>query len=253
MNVSNLLAYSGSCPTACLAVLLFVSPSTAAQSAQSGNIPAGGASPSSSAAAPAATNAPAPDPTTLTQLQHVSQSTLADLKSLRIEKWKADATLKNQAINSSESLQRNLSAALPGMIDQVRVLPASFPANFKLYRNVNALCDVLSELTNTARVFGTRDEYQSLSHDNDNLKEIRRLMGDRMENLANYKENLLVKLQTQVQSQAQAPPAPTLPKKIVVDDTATQKKPAKKKTTTTPSGQATGQTASPQSGTQPPH
>jgi len=246
MKNSILLDYPGSCPAACLAVVLFVCPGAGAQSAQTGITPSGGASASSSLPAP---TPPPPDVTTLSQLQKLSQATLADLKSLRIEKWKGDATTRNQAINNSESLQRNLAGALPGMIDQVRTSPISFPANFKLYRNVNALCDVLSELTNTARQYAPRDDFQALSTDNDNLKEIRRLMGDRMENLATYKENLLVKLQSQSSAPAPVPTAPALPKKIVVDDTQ-PKKPAKKKPATPPPASTPTQPASPS--TQPP-
>src|ERR1022692_3294190 len=48
-----------------------------------------------------------------------SQATL-DLGHLRIEKWKADGDPKQQTQANADSVKRNLTSALPVLIDQVR-------------------------------------------------------------------------------------------------------------------------------------
>src|SRR3954466_8097712 len=47
------------------------------------------------------------------QLQQIAQQTASDLGKLRIDKWKTDASNKQQTQSNSQSLQRNLTAALP--------------------------------------------------------------------------------------------------------------------------------------------
>ena len=71
----------------------------------------------------------------LSQLEAASKDTQADLARMRIERWKADGTYKKQALANVDSIERNLQAALPEMIAQVRAAPEELPATFKLYRN----------------------------------------------------------------------------------------------------------------------
>src|SRR6266516_399627 len=71
----------------------------------------------------------------LAQLEATSKNAQSDLVKLRIEKWKADNSYKKQALGNVDSIQRNLSGALPEMISQLRAAPADLPGSFKLYRN----------------------------------------------------------------------------------------------------------------------
>src|SRR5450631_903503 len=52
----------------------------------------------------------------LAQLQQTSQSIQADLGKTRIEKWKTDASTKQQTLANVQSIQRNLQSALPEII-----------------------------------------------------------------------------------------------------------------------------------------
>jgi len=164
----------------------------------------------------------------LSQIEATSKNTQADLGKLRIEKWKADGNYKKQALGNVDSVQRNLQGALPEIISQLRNAPEDVPASFKLYRNLDALYDVLVGVVEDAAAYGSKDDMQSLSNDLSAFEGTRRQLAERIENLASSKEGELTRLRTELKSlQAQVEAAP--PKKIVVDDTQPEKKPAPKK------------------------
>jgi hypothetical protein len=172
--------------------------------------------------------------TDLDRLQSASSATDAAIARLKIEKWKTDSNSKRQAESNAESIQRNLKFALPGIISSVRSAPQDVAAEFKLYRNLNALYDVMSTLTESAGAFGPKGDYDALGQQLEAFDSIRRNLGDALEQLALSNQSQLDQLRTQVRTlQAQAAAAP--PKKTVVDDddkssktTSTSKKKAKK-------------------------
>ncbi len=164
----------------------------------------------------------------LAQLNQASQTLSTDLTKLRIEKWKTDGDTKKQSLANVDSVQRNLQNALPAMVTQLSGAPDSLTATFKLYRNVSALHDVLSNLAESAGAFGSKDEFQSLANDTTSIDQARRALAERMDKLSAAKETELTDLHKQVKAlQAAAPPEP--PKKIIVDDNPVPKKPVKKK------------------------
>ena len=176
-------------------------------------------------------------------LLQTSQSIQDDLAHLRIEKWKTDSNTKHQSQSDVESIQRNLQSALPGMINELKNAPENAAVTFKVYRNLDALYDVMSSVTESAGAFGNKEEFQSLNRDLGSLEESRRAFAARMDKVANAKESEIAELRTALQTaRAEIPP-----KKTIVDDTkpATEKKPvrhkkpaAKPKPATTPPAQA---------------
>lgn len=183
--------------------------------------------PAQAPAAPAQL-APAAVANSLPQVQQFIENTRVDLAKLRVEKWKTDSATKQQAQANIESIQRNMTSALPGIASGVLSNPASMAAAFKLYRNLNALYDVLSVVTETAGAFGPKDEYSALATDTANLDSLRRSIADQVELLAGVKDAEITRMQTQAR---QAAVVNTPPKKIVVDDNEPAKKPARKKKT----------------------
>jgi len=175
---------------------------------------------------PAAQNFP--DPGSL--LSRIQQETLglnADLGKLRIDKWKTDSSTKSQATDNVESIQRNIAKALPGLISAVRSAPHSLGANFKLYRNINALYDVLANLAESAGAFGKREEYEVIAPHAAAIDDDRRAYGDLLAQMTASADSHIAAYQ-QAAAQAAAQP----PKKIIIDDTepapAPKKKPRKK-------------------------
>jgi hypothetical protein len=164
----------------------------------------------------------------LSQLEAASKTTQADLARLRIERWKTDNSYKKQSLTNVDSIQRNLQGALPEMIAQLRSAPEDLPATFKLYRNLDALYDVLGSVVESAGAFGPKDDFQALSNDLSNMEATRKAIAGRIENLATSKEAEIARLRTDLKTAQAAIPA-TPPKIKVVDDNEPAKKPAKKK------------------------
>jgi hypothetical protein len=188
----------------------------------------------------------------LALLEATSKSTQVDLTKLRIERWKTDGSTKKQALGNVDSIERNLQSALPEMIAQLRNAPEDVPATFKLYRNLDALYDVLGSVVESTGAFGSKDDLQSLANDLNSFEGTRKQIAERMESLAASKEQEIVRLRADLKTaQAAIPAAP--PKKTVVDDNEPAKKPVvkKKPVAKKPAGTAASGTATPATQTPP--
>jgi hypothetical protein len=162
----------------------------------------------------------------LAKIEQDTQTLNAEVGRLRIDKWKTDSGTKQQETDNAASIQRNITAALPDLIAAVRNQPQSLAANFKLYRNLSALHDVLAGLGESTGAFGKKEEYESLAPEITSLDQSRRNYGDYLEQLATNGDARLAAAARQAAAvQAAQPP----PKKIIVDDTETAPKPAAKK------------------------
>lgn len=183
----------------------------------------------------------------LSKIEQETQALNADVGRLRIDRWKADSSAKQQAEQNVTSIRRNIAAALPELINPVRSAPQSLAANFKLYRNLNALYEVLSGLAETTGAFGKRDEYDVLAQHVNALDEIRRSYADSLQQMSSNADTRIATFQ-QALAQAQAQAAP--PKKIIVDNdepapaVKKPKKPAKKPSTSGSAKPAAGGSSS---------
>ena len=189
----------------------------------------------SSPAAPASPGTQVDPNQVLGQLGQASASLDSTLGRLRIEKWKTASQEKGQLQSNADSIRRNLTAALPGMMQDVRNAPDNLAPSFKLYRNVGALYDVLSSLTEAAGAFGPKEDFRDLSQELQQIDSARHNLGDRVEQLAGTKDTEIVRLSNQLkQAQAEIPP-----KKIIVDNEDETPKPKKKKKSSSSSSQTT--------------
>ena len=181
----------------------------------------------------------------LEQLDAASKSTQADLTKLRIERWKTDGNSKKQALANVDSIQRNLQGGLPEILAQLKAQPEDLPSSFKLYRNLDALYDVLGNVVEMTGAFGPKDDFQSLSNDLSAFESTRKALGQRIESLSTAKEAEITRLRADLKTAQAAIPA-TPPKKTVIDDNEPAKKPAVKKKpkpkTATPPATPAGQT-----------
>jgi len=162
----------------------------------------------------------------LADVQRTSEATAVDIARLRVDKWKADSNSKRQAQENSNAILRNLQNALPSVVGEVRAAPENLGPQFNLYRNLDAIFDVLGSQAELAGAFGSKNEYQSLSNDLNNIERLRRTLAERIQSLAASRDTELARLRNEVRS-AQAAAAP--PKKVIVDDEEAPKKPVKKK------------------------
>jgi len=165
----------------------------------------------------------------LDRLQSAASQTNTDIGRMHIDKWKTDGATKQQSQANASSLQRNLTSALPGLIANVRSAPQDLGAGFKLYRNLNALYDVLASFTEAAGAFGPKNDYDALAQQLDAIDSTRRTLGDRLEGQLAQTQTEMNQLRTQVHSLQQAAVPAEPPKKVVVDNSETVKKPSHKK------------------------
>lgn len=162
----------------------------------------------------------------LVQLDQAAHQASSDVGRLSIRKWKTDSAYKDQSQHDADTIQRNVSGMLAQLMAQVRSNPDNVANLFKLYRNVDALYDVLKTLAESAAAFGPKSEYEALSNDAQNLQQARNGLAGQLDSLAVNKEAELSQLRAQV---AQARAVATPPKKIIVDDNEPPKKNVKKK------------------------
>ena len=199
------------------AVLIVVVLSAAAAVSQSPVLPAQNQAPASGASSPMLAD--------LDRLQAAAAQTTVDIGHMRIEKWKADSGSKQQAQGNADSIQRNLSSALPGLISAYRSDLQNLNAGFKLYRNVNALYDVMASFTEAAGAFGPKNDYEALAQQLNVIDTVRRDLGDSLEGLSSQTQTELNQLRMQVRTLQQAAAAPSAPpKKVVVDNAEPPKK-----------------------------
>ena len=164
----------------------------------------------------------------LGSLNQASQNAQNDLSHLRIERWKTDSNTKKQTESDTESIVRNLKEALPTIVTQLQNSPENLAVTFKLYRNLDALYDVMSSVVESAGAFGSKEEFQSLNSDLNGLDNSRHSLAERMDKLATAKDNEIGQLRVALQNARSEIP----PKKTVVDDTETPKKTTPHKKTT---------------------
>src|SRR5260370_21154619 len=117
---------------------------------------------------------------------------------LRLEKWKTGGSSKKQVLGNVDSIERNLQSALPEMIAQLRNAPEDLPATFKLYRNLDALYDVMGSVVESVGAFGPKNDFQSLSNDLNSFEGTRRQLAERLANLAASKEQGMCRFATEL-------------------------------------------------------
>jgi len=207
----------------CLLAAAVLAASAAAQVRTPSSGKVASAKPAASSAAPAV---PANVSPLLGQVQSAARTTTADVSLLNIRRWKVSNDVKNDAETKAEAIQRNLTVAMPEILSQVQASPNDFAANFKLYRTLGVLYDVMSSLAESAGAFGSKNEFEPLASDLNRIDQARRSLGERLETLATAKDAEIARLQDQLKAVRTA--APTQPKKIIVDDDESAKKSARK-------------------------
>jgi hypothetical protein len=173
------------------------------------------------------------DPELSNLLQQVDQLASAlnlELGKLRVEKWKTDSSIKRQAETNIDSMQRNLTAALPGFLAAVRNSPGNLAPCFRLYRNLDVLFDVLNAVAEPAGAFGGREQFEHLAAQANELDALRTALGKRVEALAEAQAQELAQLRRQAKTGGVG--------RKVVDDNSS---PAKSRKRATPAPQPSPQ------------
>jgi hypothetical protein len=213
-----------------LLILLFLGPSW----------PACGQAPQApgSTAVPAAA-APAPAGFAVANLRPALANVQTAIGNLNIGHWKASSAIRATVQQDVASMQRDLSTTLPALMSQVDAAAASGPAalspSFAVFRNVDALYDVLLRVTETAALVGPSSDASDLEDARAGLEDGRGKLGAWLLQSIGAQDAQIARLQAPAPPPASAPPpAPT---KIVVNDGPNNTKPRKKKPATPPAPQ----------------
>jgi hypothetical protein len=221
------------------------------------------AAPASQAAAPGGAAGALPDAAlqeSLAKVQAMAQKSDGDVGRLHIDKWKTDRENKQQSQAVAESIRKNLTTAIPDLVTHLQAEPDSVIANFKLYRNLNALFDSFSALAESAGAFGPQEQYAALASDVAQMDQLRRQIAQRVETLAVSSEGELARMRAEAAAARAAravsgrSASSKTASKIVVDDShpAQKKKPKPSGTKPASGHPASGNAASADAGSSAP-
>jgi hypothetical protein len=146
------------------------------------------------------------------------QSTTADLN---ISKWKLPGDVRKAAEADVNSIQRDLGGALPGLLAKADAAPGSVPPSFAVYRNVDALYDVLLRVSQMADLGASSKEAVRIASALQGLESARRQLADSIQNTAQSHETRLVALEA-----ARAKATAKTHETVIVD--GPEKKPTRK-------------------------
>ena len=186
----------------------------------------------------------------LDKLQTASSQAAETIGRLNIGKWRASSEAKSAAQANANSVQRNLTSAMPGMIAAVRAAPNDLNAEFKLYRNLNAVYEVFGTVVDATRLYGPRADYDALSQQMRAFESVRRKLGEGLEQLTAEAQHNLDQLRAQIktqQDQLAASEAATADarKQLELAQAEFAKKSAPKKKTVAKKPAATGNSSNP--------
>ena len=167
-------------------------------------------------------------------LSQISQTVVA----LNISRWKAPNEVRSATQQNIDSIQRDLNNTLPGLLAAADAAPEAVSAVFPVYRNIDALYDVLLRVSQTANLAASQKEATDITGALERLESARADLGNAILNASKNNEAEMMKLRTAIQQEAAAKAAAP-PKTTVVNDgpapststTKRKKKPATKPAT----------------------
>ncbi len=192
------------------------------------------------AQAPAAAAAPGPAAFTMANLRPALANVQTAITNVNVAHWKAPNDIRATTQQDINSMQRDLNNTLPPLLAQADAAaaatgPAALSPAFAVFRNLDALYDVMLRVTETAGLAGSTSDASSLEDARAGLENGRAKLGAWLLQAISAQDAQVVRLQVPV---APPPaPAPAAPNKIVVNDGPDTAKPHKKKPPPTPAPQ----------------
>src|ERR1035437_5146578 len=127
---------------------------------------------------------------------------------IKVDKWKASAAIKSEAQGNVSSIQRDLESTLPPLLAAADAAPDSTSKVLPVFRNVDALYDVMLRLVAAGRLAAPNDQMSLLDQALSKLSDGRRALGEQLQANADAQEKQLIRLQAELRAvPAPAPPA----------------------------------------------
>jgi hypothetical protein len=205
---------------------------------------------------PAAWAQSAPSAGAMTDALNAVQPTLANvdtaLAGVEVRKWRAPGDVKETTASDIQSIQKDINGTLPALVSQSQAAPSAIGPAFAVFRNIDALYDVLLRVTETATLAGSQQEATRLEQVRSDLQTRRSQLGNALLASATAQDASVVQLRTSLDTASRAMAAQqstAAAKKVVVNDgpdAATKTVHKRKPRTPTPAPSAAATTASPQ-------
>jgi hypothetical protein len=155
----------------------------------------------------------------------------AVIAGLTISRWKADGDVRSSTQQDVNSIQRDLSSTLPPLLDRAQA-PGALAPSFAVYRNIDALYDVLLRVSEMASLAGSGEEAGHLEDARAALEASRGQLGTALLQSVAAQDTRIVQLRAAVAAAARSKPVEAAPTQVIVDDgpAAAKPKPKRKKT-----------------------
>lgn len=144
----------------------------------------------------------------------------AAVADLRIAHWKAPEDIRSTSEEDVASIQRDLGITLPPLLDQAQAAgsPGSpLSPSFLVFRNIDALYDVVLRVTEMANLAGSASEAGQLENARAALESARAQLASSLLSAVSEQDAQIVRFRSERAAAVKAPP-PAPPTKIVVDD-----------------------------------
>jgi len=159
------------------------------------------------------------------------------LGTVNLEKWKASTPIKTEADGNLRSVQRDIESTLPPLLTAADAAPDSVTRTLPVFRNVDALYDVMLRLDAAGRLAAPKDQISALDQALARLSDRRHPLGDHVQANAEAQDARVGRLQAALK--AVPPPAPPPAPVTCTPPPTTKKKrvtkPAAKPASSTPS------------------
>ncbi len=165
-------------------------------------------------AQPAGSPAPLLSPSA--DLQSALSQVQNTLASIEVRRWKASRGIRNQTRDNVDSIRQDMNQTLPGLLASADAAPESVPPSFAVYRNVDALYDVLLRVSAVANISAPRDDAEAIASALQQLEMARSRLGDAILRVSQHQEVQIREFRTAIRAAKAAAAAP--PKEIVIDD-----------------------------------
>ena len=156
----------------------------------------------------AAPAAPPPGRFAIASLRPALANVQNTIASLSVSRWKAPAETRAAVQQDIGSMQRDLNATLPGLMAQAEANPAALSPAFAVFRNLDALYDVLLRVTETAALAGSGSDAGSLEDARAGLEDGRGKLGTWLLQSISAQDAQVVHLQTALPPSRQRRPPP---------------------------------------------
>jgi hypothetical protein len=158
--------------------------------------------------APGAAPTPATAGRTGATLQPSIRLVKEALSTVNIDKWKASSAIKSEADGNLNSVQRDIDQTLPALVMAADAAPDSVAKALPVFRNVDALYDVMLRLVAAGRMAAPKDQVGALDDALASIAKSRSALGDQLQASAESQEQRIIRLQQAANRPAPPPPAP---------------------------------------------